>query len=113
MELEAWVKEFTGAVTVCDPEGVVLAMNDASAAQFAKDGGRALIGRNLADCHPGESGDRLKRLLESRKPNLYSIEKNGRKKLIHQFPWTVDGEYRGFVELSFELPPEVPHFVRA
>jgi transcriptional regulator with PAS, ATPase and Fis domain len=112
MELEAWVKEFPGAVTVCDPEGGVLAMNDASVRMFAKSGGRELVGQNLMGCHPGDSGDKLQRLLNERKANTYTIEKGGRRILIHQTPWTVNGEYRGFVELSIELPEEMPNFVR-
>ena len=48
----AWVKEFDGAVTVCDREGVILEMNDRAAEVFAGDGGRALVGTNALDCHP-------------------------------------------------------------
>jgi hypothetical protein len=64
MQPHGWVKEFAGAVTVCDPAGII------------------------------------------------TIEKAGKKKLIYQTPWHTEGEYRGFVELSLELPAEMPHFVR-
>lgn len=40
-----WTKEFPGAITVLDAEGIVLEMNDRSAATFATDGGRDLIER--------------------------------------------------------------------
>ena len=96
----AWVKEFPGAVTVCDPDGIILEMNDKSAMTFEKDGGVALIGKNVFDCHPEPARTELKRLLESRQPNIYTIEKNG------------DGEYAGFIELSLEVPFDMPHFVR-
>jgi hypothetical protein len=38
--------------------------------------------------------------------------KGGTRKMIHQTPWFTDGVYRGFVEIVFTLPAEVPHFVR-
>jgi len=34
------------------------------------------------------------------------------KKLIYQGPWFQDGKYGGLVELSLEIPMEMPHFVR-
>lgn len=43
---------------------------------------------------------------------MYTIEKQGQKTLIYQAPWHQDGRYRGFIELSLELPAEMPHFVR-
>ncbi|HVM71694.1 MAG TPA: PAS domain-containing protein [Anaerolineales bacterium] len=108
----AWVKEFPGAVTVCDPAGIILEMNDRSARTFAEDGGRALIGKNVFDCHPEPARTELKRLMDGRQPNVYTIEKNGVKKIIYQSPWYQDGVYAGFIELSLEIPFEVPHFVR-
>ncbi len=107
-----WTKEFPAAITLCDREGPVLAMNDRSCQMFAKDGGAALIGQSLFPCHPGDSGEKLQRLLQQETPNVYTIEKQGRKKLIYQAPWYERGEYRGYVELSFELPAQIPHFVR-
>ncbi len=43
---------------------------------------------------------------------MYTIEKRGQKKLIYQSPWYQNGQYRGFIELSLELPAETPHFIR-
>jgi transcriptional regulator with PAS, ATPase and Fis domain len=108
----AWINEFPGGITVCEADGTILAMNAKSAAIFEKDGGAALIGTNLFDCHPEPSRTKLRELLSSGKRNVYTIEKQGIKKLIYQSPWFVDGEYRGFVELSLELPESLPHFVR-
>jgi hypothetical protein len=34
------------------------------------------------------------------------------KKLIYQTPWYAGGEYAGFVEISLEIPFEMPHFIR-
>ena len=47
-----WIKEFPAAVTVCDAEGIILEMNDKAAKTFESDGGYALIGKNMLDCHP-------------------------------------------------------------
>jgi transcriptional regulator with PAS, ATPase and Fis domain len=111
-EEHSWIKEFPAAVTVCDPAGIILEMNDKAAQTFVKEGGLALIGTNLFDCHPDPAHGKLERLMESRQVNIYSIENNGIKKLIYQSPWHQNGEYAGFVELSFEIPFEMPHFVR-
>jgi len=47
-----WVAEFPGAITVCDRNGVIIEVNATAAATFADDGGAALVGSNLLDCHP-------------------------------------------------------------
>jgi hypothetical protein len=112
MDEHEWVRAFPGAVTVCDRAGVILEMNQRSVASFAEDGGAALIGTNALDCHPEPSRSKLARLLESGQKNVYTIEKNGVKKLIYQAPWYRDGAYAGFVELSLEIPFDLPHFVR-
>jgi transcriptional regulator with PAS, ATPase and Fis domain len=107
-----WVRAFPGAVTVCDRDGIILEMNERSVASFTDDGGAALIGRNALDCHPEPSRTTLAGLLASGRTNVYTIEKNGMKKLIYQAPWDRDGACAGFVELSLEIPIELPHFVR-
>ncbi len=112
MEEHAWIKEFPAAVTVCDPQGIILEMNDRSAKTFEKDGGYDLIGSNLFDCHPEPSHGKLERLMDRQETNVYTIEKNGIKKLIYQTPWYQNGEYAGFVEISIEIPFEMPHFIR-
>ncbi len=108
----SWIKEFPAAITVCDADGIILEMNDKSAKTFEKDGGRALIGKNLFDCHSESSRAKLKGLMDGRQKNIYTIEKNGIKKLIYQSPWFQDGKCGGFVELSLEIPAEMPHFTR-
>ncbi len=113
MNEHEWIKEFPGSVTVCDPNGIILAMNDKSAKIHEKDGGYALIGKSLLDCHKDAALEKVEQLLASHEKNVYTIEKNGMKKLIFQSPWFKDGEYAGLVELSFEIPFEMPHFVRS
>ena len=71
------------------------------------------MGKSLFDCHPEPARSKLKELLAQRGKNVYTIEKAGTKKLIYQSPWYEGGEFRGLVELSLEVPFEMPHFVRA
>ncbi len=108
----AWIKEFPAAITVSDPDGIILEMNDKAAKSMAKDGGLALIGKNMLDCHPDPARGKLERLMDEQKANAYTIEKNGIKKFIYQSPWFKDGRYAGYIEFSFEIPFEIPHFIR-
>ena len=109
----AWVKEFAGAVTVSDPDGIITEMNDKAARSFEEDGGRALIGKNMLDCHPEPARTRLAELMKACQTNVYTIEKKGVKKLIYQSPWYQNGEYAGFIEVSLEIPFDMPHFIRS
>ena len=111
MERE-WQQEFPGSITVCDREGIILQMNALAARVFAADGGRRLVGTNVLDCHPEPARSKLAALLASHQTNVYTIEKDGVKKLIYQAPWYRDGAYAGFVELSLVVPFALPHFVR-
>jgi transcriptional regulator with PAS, ATPase and Fis domain len=107
-----WVKEFPAAITVCDKRGVLLEMNAKSAASFRDEGGEKLIGKNAFDCHPEPARTIFRKLMKRRQTNVYTIEKRGKRKLIYQTPWYKAGKFRGFVELSIELPSHIPHFNR-
>jgi len=112
MTNHSWVEEFPGAATVCDPNGIVLEMNQKAAENFKDDGGLKLIGKSLFDCHPEPSRTKLKELLERKQVNVYTTEKGGVHELIYQAPWYRNGKYSGFVELSFAVPSVIPHFIR-
>lgn len=105
-------KEVNLAVTVCDKEGKIIEMNDKSKKTFLKHGEEGLIGKNVLDCHPEPAHSLLADMLQNPRTNVYTIEKNGVKKLIYQTPWYQDGEYMGFMELSMEIPVEMKHMVR-
>jgi len=107
-----WVKEFGSAITVCDKNGTILEMNAKALKTFEKYGKENLIGRNLSDCHPEPAKSKLKKMLAEPITNCYTIEKNGIKKIIYQAPWYDSGEYGGFVEISMEIPLQMPHYVR-
>ncbi len=113
MNENEWIKEFPAGVTVCDRDGILLEMNDKAEKIFEEDGGRKLLGSNVLDCHPEPSRTKMESLLATHEKNVYTIEKNGIKKLIYQCPWFKNGEFAGFVELSLEIPLETPHFIRS
>ena len=110
METFPWADEIDCAVTVCDTEGVILYMNEKARATFAKHGD--LIGRNLFDCHSKRSREMIRRMLATGGTNAYTIEKQGVRKMIYQTAWKEHGEIRGLVEISMEIPCEMPHYIR-
>ena len=112
--MNEWIKDAPLAVTVCDEKGIITEMNGKAGKTFEKYGGLGLIGSDLAGCHPEPSKTKLKKMLAdpATPPNAYTIEKNGVKKLIYQFSFQKDGKPAGMAELSLELPPDMPHFVR-
>jgi len=107
-----WAEEFNGAITVCDREGIIVYMNRVSIDQFKNDGGERLLGTNLLNCHPEPARTRLIRMLQNPVDNIYTTEKRGIKKIIYQTPWKEKGVFKGVIEISFKLPPGMPHFKR-
>ena len=105
-----WADGTNCAVTVCDTDGVILYMNDKARATYAKYGD--LIGSNLFDCHGERSREIIRRLLADGGSNAYTIEKQGVRKMIYQTAWRTGGEVRGLVEISMEIPAEMPHHIR-
>lgn len=108
-----WTDGFLGAITVCDREGIVVYMNDVSKKTFAKTGDEDLLGKSLIECHPEPARTFLLKMLAEPIPNSYTIEKRGIHKMIHQTPWMEGGEFKGVVEISFEIPTEMPHHKRS
>ena len=89
---KGWVDKFGAAITVMDTEGNILDMNDA--AMQALSGGRNMIGENLMKCHQQASIDKMHDMMKNDHPNVYTIEKNGRKKMIYQAPWYKEDVWR-------------------
>jgi PAS domain-containing protein len=112
MDPDEYLSGFPFAVTICDAEGMLIYMNPAAEALFAKDGGRALLGSSLYHCHPPQAQEEIQGLMRDRKANTYTVEKAGKKRLIHQSPWYREGEFAGLVEIAFEIPPMLPNFKR-
>lgn len=107
-----WVKEFGAAITVCDENGTIVAMNDKARRTFETPENAPLVGKNMFDCHQTASREKIREMMERRIPNVYTIEKKGVKKLIYQAPWFENGVFKGLVEISMEIPHDMPHKVR-
>ncbi len=103
-----WTDEFNGEITICDREGIIVYMNKHAIKQFEKYGGEKLLGTNLINCHPEPSRSKLIKMLQNPMENSYINEKNGKQKMILQTPWMEEGVFRGVIELSFELPANMP-----
>ncbi len=103
-----YLEAIPGSVTIADLSGKIIKMNLKAKSTFAGD----LIGQDVLDCHPEPSRTKLKELLSTQGTNVYTIEKNGKKKIIYQAPWYVADVYSGIIELSLEIPFEMPHHVR-
>ena len=110
-DLCRWADEVDYAVTIADKDCKIIYMNRRSRETFCKDG-QDLTGRNLMDCHPEHARQTIRRLLSEGGSNVYSITKNGMKKLIFQSAWKLDGEIAGLVETSMVIPPDIRHFDR-
>lgn len=109
-QLARWADEVDYAVTICDANCKILYMNGRSRDTFARHGD--IIGRNLNEFHSERSKQIIRHLLESGESNVYTISKNGVRKLVYQTPWKIDGKIAGLVETSMVLPEGMPHYDR-
>lgn len=106
-----WSNEMNCGITVCDKNCTIIYMNEKAKSIFAKYGD--LIGKNLMDCHTTEQAiETIKRLLAEGGSNSYTIDKQGVRKMIYQTAWCKNGEIAGLVEISMEIPQEMPHYIR-
>ena len=108
----SWVEGLPVAITVTDADGMIVEMNARSRESYAEEGGGALVGTSVFDCHPEPALTKTRELYARKSPNHYTIRKQGQRKIIHQIPWTVKGEFAGYVEISIPIPDELPHFDR-
>ncbi|OFZ45925.1 MAG: PAS sensor protein [Bdellovibrionales bacterium RIFOXYB1_FULL_37_110] len=112
MVLENYFDELQSALTVMDTDGKILYLNEKAIITFQKYGGKSLIGKNIYDCHQETSNQKIHEMLATGGENVYTIEKDGVKKLIYQTPWKKDGVVMGLMEFSIVLPEKMPHFIR-
>ena len=105
-----WVKNFTAAITVCDQDGIVIYMNEKACKTFDKAGEKSMIGQSLFPCHKPESAEKIKYMLENNTTNNYTIEKMASKTYLSK-PM-VGGKVAGMVEISMEIPFEMPNYKR-
>ena len=107
-----WCEGLPVAVTVTTADGTIVEMNACSRETFAADGGAALIGRSVFDCHPEPARSKTRELYAGQAANHYTIRRSGQKKIIHQLPWYEGGRFAGMVEISIPIPDDLPHFDR-
>ena len=107
-----WVRELPAEVMVSDTQGTILEMNTEAKTLFAEDGGGGLLGTNVLACHPEPSRTKLEGMMERHLSNAYYNTEEGEKRFFYQSPWFKDGQYAGFVEFSFPVPDQIPHFIR-
>jgi len=112
MPTDKWTNQVAIAVTVTDANGIITEMNPTSMAAFASDGGAKLIGSDVLECHPEPSRTKLAAMYKTHQPNHYTIQKNGKKKIIHQIPLFKEGIFDGYVEISIPIPESLSHFNR-
>ena len=108
-----WFEKLPCAITVCDRDYMILYMNAKAAEVNKEEGGKALIGKNLMDCHPPKAKKKLKEVMLSGRPHAFTIEKKGVKKLVYQSHWKRKGQVGGLVELYFEIPKDIGLLKRA
>ena len=108
-----WFEQLPCSVVVCDRKFTILYLNEKAARDHAEDGGRALVGKDLMDCHPPEAQAKLREVLASGRPNLYTIEKKRKRKLVYQCQWKKGGRVAGLAQLVIELPAELPNHMRS
>ena len=68
------------AVVLCDLEHTIIYMNPAAGERYAKNGGMALVGKSLLDCHSPKANEMIKRVVawfrESQAHNLVYTFRN-------------------------------------
>ena len=58
------IDEDKSAVVICDTEHNIIYMNDAACQNYSKSGGKALLYKNLLDCHNEKSREMIKRVVD-------------------------------------------------
>lgn len=107
MDTFNWIESYPHCVTVCDTEGIIIAMNDVSKNNFKKYGGGSLIGSSLFDCHPESANEIIRNQLATQVKNTYITESSDKKKLISQVPWYRGSTFGGMVETIIPLPADM------
>ena len=102
-----YFEEVENPITVSDANGIILYMNAASRQMLSKYGEQNLIGKSLYDCHNENSNRIIHELLEQKKSNTYMVEKEGKRKLVHQTPWFENGQLAGLIEMITFLPEDL------
>lgn len=111
--ISPWAASFPAEIIVCDAQGVILEMSDHAIELYRREGGAAMIGRNLYDHHQEPARSQVRSVVKNRvsrlKTVMYTTGKGGESKLVCIAPWQQQGEYAGFVLVTLDLPEKLPH----
>ncbi len=103
----SYFEQYPSSITVCDTEGIIVAMNGASRDNFSRKGGGRLIGTSLYDCHPEPANIKILEMMHHEEAQTYITENKGRKRLIHQAPWYNNGVLAGLMETIIDISGEI------
>ena len=104
-----WLDSLPYSVMVCDRRFRLLYMNEVAVEMTGKYGGRELLGTNILKCHPAKSQRRLRSILASGRPYVYTVTERGRTKLTYESVWKTNGRIAGLLEIQLLLPKRVHH----
>jgi len=107
-----WIYTFPAEIMVCDPDGKILEMNEMAIRLYEKEGGVAMIGRNVFDHHQEPARSQVRAVVEKRETVIYTTEKGKQKKLVCIAPWYEQGDYSGFALVVLDLPGDIPNIVK-
>jgi hypothetical protein len=102
-----WAQTYPAEIMVCDAAGTILEMSDVAIQIYEKEGGAAMIGRDIFEHHNERSRKQLMAVVNQRKHVIYTTEKGGLKKLVSIAPWYREGEYAGFALIVLDLPEKI------
>jgi len=100
------------AITVCDVHANIIAMNPAAHRRYSRQGGLALIGTSLLNCHPEHAQRRILNLLADDATNSSIVEAGGKATLLHQATWHDQGAVAGLIEFCIPLPADLLRYAR-
>ena len=103
-----WADELHLAITVSDMDDTIMYMNEKAKRAYPN----AKVGDQLASCHKQVSMDKIDAFKKKDVSNIYTVQRNGIRKFIHQTPWYKDGIVAGLVEFSIEIPTDISHIDR-
>ncbi|MBN1634262.1 MAG: diguanylate cyclase [Ignavibacteria bacterium] len=107
-----WHEYFSESIIVCDKDLTIIYLNKTALKSLSEEQRKNITGSNLLDYHNEDSNKKILGVKENLKPNVYTIEKAGKKKLIYQSLLLENNKFKGIVELSMVIPEVLLHFKR-
>jgi hypothetical protein len=108
-----WIQTYPAEIMVCDAAGTILEMSDVAVQIYDKEGGAAMIGKNVFEHHDEKARKQIMAVVIQRKHVIYTTEKGGLKKLVSIAPWFRGEEYAGFALIVLDLPEKIQNIIKA